>query len=177
MQNQQVFVKKRKFPTILFIALCFLIGSIFGGAGIVAPADEMPVTVRIVLCAIGVIFLLGLFWGISEFFYSRAGIAVSKEGFMDQSTRMACGFVPWTNVKKIAITTHGSHCYGTLILEDHKAVIAQSPGIFSRYINTICYYLGGSPIKINMHGYHMKEDDLIRLLNFAFNRENGIEFD
>ncbi|MGL6194227.1 MAG: STM3941 family protein [Thermoguttaceae bacterium] len=171
--SNKIIIRKRKLPTVLGTVICLLIGPI---CMFVVLYPEGDMNYRIGSFVAALIFLLGAIWGISELTYTNAGIEISKEGICDNSTRMACGFVPWTNVKKILVISSKGHCYGSFILNDPKQVLAQSPGWLARFLNTLNHYNFASPVRINLQGFKIKRDDLINLLYAAYGKEDGIEF-
>ncbi|MGL6194226.1 MAG: STM3941 family protein [Thermoguttaceae bacterium] len=143
---------------------------------LVVLSSEVDTSHRIAIFIAALVFLLGAICGISELTYTNAGIEISKEGIRDNSTRMSCGFVPWTNVKKILVSSYKGRCYVSFILNDTKQVLEQSPGWLARLLNTLNHYNCASPVRINLHGFKIKRDDLINLLDSAYGKEDGIEF-
>lgn len=175
MQNENPFIKKRKFPSILFVTICFIGAFVAGILGLTLSDEEISLSGRLIAGAFCLVFLIGVIWGGSELAFSKRGITLSKDGLTDRSTRMACGFIPWSNVKDIQIDAYKGHCYATFLLHDPRQAINQSPGPVARLANTLHHAFFGSPVRLNMQDYEAKVDDLLSILDSVYIRNDGPE--
>ena len=160
------FIKKRKVPTAIFIGFCAVAAFICFGC-LCLPSNDISLGGRGIALGIMLAFVVLLVWGVLEWRNKQAGIAISHEGFLDQSTLLACGFVPWNNVKTIIIISNGGHCYASFVLHDSKQFLDQAPRQFIRFVNSI-FFLIDHPIRLNMNGYHITAQEIASLLESTY---------
>lgn len=175
MSEKLVLIKKKKSPTIIFLAICIL-GTFFSGMVNLEPPQEITMAGKYLAGAVTFVFFVGVLWGFSELLYSNAGVYFGKDGFYDRTTRMSCGFVPWSNVKRITINGNKSQCYAILKLHNPRDVIVRTRGPVSRVTNSIQYYVSGSPIVINLNGYELKLKDMVAHFYAAYGQDENIAF-
>lgn len=122
-----------------------------------------PVFVKI----IGVVSIL--FFGYIGFFLSRKvsdkkpGLIISTEGITDNSSAVAAGFIPWTDITGIKTTAVMNQKFILFIVKNPETYINKQTGIIKRKAIQMNYSTYGSPICISSNALAINFEELYNI--------------
>ena len=122
-----------------------------------------PVLIRIV-GTLGV-----LFFGACGYFIARklksgdAGLVIDAQGFSDQSSATAVGWVPWSDVEDLSVFTVQGQRFVLVQVRNPDGYLSRLSGLSKKAaaMNLSAY---GSPVTISANGLETGFDDLIKVL-------------
>jgi len=110
----------------------------------------------------GVYFCIKLFDG-------RPGLIIDAEGIVDNSSGVAAGRIPWSEIVGLSITTIRRASFVTVHVTDPYKYVERA-GALKRMIHSVNIKMVGSPINISSVELRIPFDELVRLLSEAHER-------
>jgi hypothetical protein len=153
--------------------LLILLGSIAfvaGGLWLWFHAGEIryrnPIYVKAVAgAAVGFFGLCGVF-GLFKLFDSAPGLIVDEEGIIDNSSALAAGRIPWSDIRGFEIRTVQNQKLLTIEVHNPEKYV-QRAHVLKRPLVAINARSFGGPIQISSNALKINLDELVRLLTEA----------
>jgi hypothetical protein len=108
----------------------------------------------------------------SRFWDRKAGLVLNAAGFIDNSSGVAAGFVPWTEVQEVSTFAVG-HQRMLVVKVRHPARYIQPGNPLKRVLNRANQRLCGSPIAIRSKTLNIDLDELPALFDSYVSRANA----
>jgi hypothetical protein len=160
-------INKVKMTFMLFGCLLFIVG----GLGLVIfPAKFSTGIVK----SETMIFLVGclgiVFFGFVIFFIFKKiidnspGLIISADGITDNSTGVAAGFIPWSDIIAVKETVVASQKYINLVVKNPQEYIDRQNSAFKRKITQKNYDIFGTVIGISANSLKISYGELKGIL-------------
>lgn len=143
-----------------FVLLClWLLGLDAGGD---VPRRFNPAVVKAVsIAGIGFFGLCGI-WATAKVFDNRPGLILDPSGITDNSSGVAAGVIPWSDVRGFAeFETHGQKMLVVLVKDPEKYIGVGNP--IRRALNKANFEMVGSPISISSNSLKINYAELVEL--------------
>ena len=95
----------------------------------------------------------------------KPGLIIDQEGITDNSSALAAGFIPWSDVDEIRIMEVMNQRFLMVIVNNPEQYINRATNAISRRLASANYSSYGSPISISSHALQMDFDQLHALLS------------
>lgn len=123
-------------------------------------ADDVSI-IRRALAGIGIPFFgLCALWGLRKLFDTRPGLILSSNGFVDNASALAAGFVPWTDVTGTHVVEIKRQRILMVTVKNPEHYIARG-GPVTRLLNRGNMRMAGSPIAISANSLKIGFDELL----------------
>ena len=156
--------------TKIFLLLLGSIAFVAGGLWLWSHAEEIryrnPLYIRAAAgAAVGFFGLCGVF-GLFKLFDSAPGLIVDDEGIIDNSSALAAGRIPWSDIRGFEIRTVQNQRLLTIEVHNPEKYV-QRAHVLKRPLVAINARSFGGPIQISSNALKMNFDELVRLLTEA----------
>jgi hypothetical protein len=102
-------------------------------------------------------------YAIVKFFDRKPGLVLGPTGFLDNSSAVAAGFIPWSDVTGVGIFTVGIQKFLVVRVADPEKYIRRG-NPFRRALNRVNTRMCGSPITISSNALRISFHELHREL-------------
>lgn len=106
-------------------------------------------------------------FGIIKFFDKRPGFVLSPSGIHDNSSAVAAGYIPWSEIIGFNVVEIQKQKTLVVMVADAEKYIGRG-GFFRRKINRINFHLVGSPIAITSNSLQISFAALLESCNRYF---------
>lgn len=89
------------------------------------------------------------------------GLILQRDGFVDRSSAISAGFVPWSEVTELLVTTISGQRILTVKVRDPKPYLARG-NLLQRPLVRANLRLTGSPINLSSTGLHISFEELVQ---------------
>lgn len=141
-----------------------------GAAFFVLSAGQTAATaliMRLVAGASVVVFGTALVWVVGKLLDRQPGLIVSTDGILDNSSAVAAGMVPWTEIRGFVIRSMRAQRFITVIVADPEKYVARGRWV-RRLANRANLRFYGSPVQISANALKIGFDDLVALLEHRY---------
>lgn len=122
-----------------------------------------------------VVFIVGivsiLFFGLiailvfRKFFDKKPGLIINQQGIFDNSSGVAAGLIPWTDIQEITISQVMSQKFLMIIVKNPEKYLEKVSNPIKRNAMKMNYKTYGSPISISANALQTDFDELEKLLS------------
>lgn len=103
--------------------------------------------------------------GIRKLFDKKPGLILNAAGIHDNSSGIAAGFVPWSEITGFSIfEMQNQKTLVINVIEPQRYIMAG--GAFKRMLNKMNYKMCGSPVVISANSLKVGFDELLKICNF-----------
>jgi hypothetical protein len=165
MQEVVIPLSKKKAALLIAGAVAFVSAAVWIWS--CADGTTDAVTVKW-LAAIGAgIFGICGVYGCFKVFDDKPGLVVDVQGIVDNSSAVAVGRVPWSDISAITVGSISHQRFLTIHVHDPRKYIAGG-GFVRRWLNAANAKLTGSPINIASNSLALSFDELELIVKDAF---------
>lgn len=129
-------------------------------------ADDMPkspLLVRAVsVVCVGFFGLIAIQAG-AKILSTSPGLVIDAEGLVDNASGVAVGRIPWSDIKKIRITTSETHRFLTIELRDPQKYVRRASLVKRSLLSQNMKYFG-SPVHIPADTLRIDFGDLVKVV-------------
>ncbi len=97
------------------------------------------------------------------------GLVLDENGFDDRSSGVAVGFVPWSDVRELAVLSISGQTFLAVRVHDPRAYAARG-GRLARAAHRANIRMCGTPITISANQLAVSFDDLVRMFEAGLAR-------
>ncbi len=116
------------------------------------------------IAGVGVAGAIGcLIYGVRRFVDKRPGLVLSPRGMVDNSSAVAAGFIPWSDITGFSIFEMKRAKMLIILVRDPESYV-QRGGALKRALNRANMKMVGSPLSISANTLKIKFDELQQLL-------------
>lgn len=118
----------------------------------------------------GIVFFGAAFvYGVRTLRDRRPGFVVGPDGFEDRSSAVAVGFVPWTDVRELAVMRLSGQRF-IAVRVANPATYVERGSAWQRVARKANIRLCGTPITISTNTLRISTDELVQLLSAGIRR-------
>ena len=110
--------------------------------------------------------------GMRKLFDRRPGLELTPEGFIDNSSGVSVGLVPWAEVTGLGVWELGAARTIVLAVRDPEKYVARG-GPLRRRVNRANLHLCGSPVVVSSASLQIGFDELLELFKAYLARHGG----
>lgn len=117
-----------------------------------------------------------LFFGLCFFFIlkkildKRIGLIINEKGFVDNSSAISLGFVPWQDVSEVFETKVANQCFVSVNLKNPEDYFKKQNNILIRKSLEINFKNFNSLISISSNSLKIKHDNLLEIFSEYFEK-------
>jgi hypothetical protein len=166
-QEEIISISKGKLTSMLIGSLAFVA---IGIAFMLNPEKFISIKAR----SEEYIFIVGLssilFFGLCsiflsfKFFDSKPGLVLKEDGFIDNSSGVAVGFVPWSDIKKISTIEVSKQKIILVHVKNPEEYINKQKSYFKRKMMRLSFRMYNTPISLASNGLKCRFDELLNKL-------------
>jgi len=116
--------------------------------------------------AVGFFGLCGVF-AVLKLFDFAPGLIVDSEGIVDNSSAIAAGRIPWTDIRGFEIQTIQNNRILTIQVHDPEKYVQRASFLKRAFVALNASHFGG-PIQISSHALKVSFDQLVTVLTEAY---------
>ena len=180
-ETTEITTSKTKLLGLIFTSLIFIA---LGMWGLIVPRTDsvFPIfnnrVIVVIFGVFGVVFFgLCLFIFVLQFFgygLKQGGLKIDNKGVTDNSKKSAFGFIPWEDVKDVAITKVFNRKILTIIVHNPNKYINRQSTMMRRKAMETDYQITGSPINISTGFFSTNAKKMKSIIEKRFNEyKNG----
>ena len=163
-------LSKGKIVLLLVGAVAFVVGSIWIWSIAGAQTRYNPLYMKAAAIAGVSFFGLCAIYGCLKVFDTRPGLIIDDQGIVDNSSAVATGRVFWDEIVALKVSEIAGQRFITILVAEPQK---RRGNFFGRMLNATNTTMTGSPINISSNSLRMKFDELVQVLNEAFEKHKG----
>jgi len=168
-QTEQIEIplSKKKILLILFGAVAFVVIGVFF---VINPSMFISTVARnstiIFIAGLASVLFFGLcaIFAFRKLFDKKVGLAINREGIIDNSSGVSAGLVLWSDIKEIEICSVAGQKFLMIIVKNPQDYIDKFTSPLKRKAMEMNYKTYGSPISISANSLQTNFDKLHNLL-------------
>ncbi len=165
-------LSKGKNVLLLLGAVAFVVGSIWLWSIADAQRRYHPIVVRATSVVGTRFFGACAIYGTLKLFDDRPGLVIDETGILDNSSAVAGGSVPWTDVVGVGQWEISGQRFVVIFVKEPEKYIKRG-NYLCRMLTAANVKLVGSPIAISPNALQMSFDHLMQVLTDGFERHRS----
>lgn len=130
-------------------------------------ANSAPIDLVVGIAAI-LFFGLCFAYIVKKLSDNNLGLIIDNEGITDNSSGVAVGLIPWTDIDSITTETVANQNFLMINVKNPQEYIGKQTGLIKRKAMEINYRTYGSPISISANSLKCNFNDLYQMINDRF---------
>lgn len=116
-----------------------------------------------------------LFFGLCAFFIGKKfsdkspGLTIDQKGIIDNSSAVAAGFIPWSDIKSINIKSVSNQRFLLIMVNNPDEYINRQNGFIKRKAMEMNHNHFGTPLSISANGLKYNFDQVFKIILDKFN--------
>lgn len=166
-------LSKIKITLLLLGSVAFVAGGLWLWTHAEVVLHRSPLYVKgVAVAAVGFFGLCGVF-AVFKLFDSAPGLIIDSEGIFDNSSAIAAGRIPWSDISGFVVRTVERQRILTIEVRDPEKYVLRAHILKRPFVAWNSSHFGG-PIQISANTLKMNFDELVRTLTEA-HKEHGLE--